>query len=350
LDAAHWAPSGDNAQPWTFEVQDESRFDVCVRIEPGNVYEYRQGEPTLISAGTLLANIAIAAPSGGKRAKWDYRGAVGPVHRISVTLEEDAGATEHPLYGEIQRRSVDRRPYRLRGLGPGDKEALADALGPGFSVVWHESLAARRKIAGLTRLATDIRLRIPETFAIHSRIVDWQRAYSPDAIPSRALGVDAMTQKMMRWTLARRERTEMANRMGSPFFAGLQMDFLPGVFSAAYFAFRFQEPRAAGAAGITQLLRGGEAVQRFWLTASKRGLVLQPCLATLAFAHYGLSDEAFTTSQAQRRKAKVLAHRVVRDLGDLQTTFFVGRIGFPKNAKLESRSLRVPLAKLVKDS
>jgi hypothetical protein len=350
LDAAHWAPSGDNAQPWMFDVQDENRFDVCVRIEPGNVYEYRQGEPTLISAGTLLANVAIAAPSGGKRAKWEYRGVEGSVHRIGVTLEEDAAATEHPLYGEIQRRSVDRRPYRLKSLEPADKQALADALGPDFSVIWHESAAARRKIAGLTRLATDIRLRIPETFAIHSRIVDWQRAYSPDGIPSQALGVDAMTQKMMRWTLARRERTEMANKMGSPFFAGLQMDFLPGLFSAAYFAFRFQGPRAAGAAGITQLLSAGEAVQRFWLTASKRGLVLQPCLATLAFAHYGLADEAFTTSQAERRKAKVLARRVVGDLGDLQTTFFVGRIGFPQRAKLESRSLRVPLAKLVKDS
>lgn len=350
LDAAHWAPSGDNAQPWTFEVQDENRFDVCVRIEPGNVYEYRQGEPTLISAGTLLANIAAAAPSSGKRARWDYRGAEGRVHRIAVTLESDSIAGEHPLYGEIQRRSVDRRPYQLRGLGPDDKQALADALGPDFSVIWHESLAARRRIAGLTRLATDIRLRIPETFAIHSRIVDWQRAYSPDAIPSRALGVDAMTQKMMRWTLAKRERTQMANRMGSPFFAGLQMDFLPGIFSAAYFAFRFQEPRAAGAAGIAQLLRGGEAVQRFWLTASKRGLVLQPCLATLAFAYYGLADEAFTTSQSERHKAKVLARRVMHDLGDLQTTFFVGRIGFPQAAKLESRSLRVPLAQLVKDS
>ena len=92
LDAAHWAPSGDNAQPWTFEVQDEAHFDVCVRIEPGNVYEYRQGEPTLISAGTLLENIAIAAPSSGKRATWHYPGAEGAAHRISVTLEDDAGA------------------------------------------------------------------------------------------------------------------------------------------------------------------------------------------------------------------------------------------------------------------
>jgi len=54
LDAAHWAPSGDNAQPWTFEVQDDRHFDVCVRVAAGNVYEYRHGEPTLISAGTLL--------------------------------------------------------------------------------------------------------------------------------------------------------------------------------------------------------------------------------------------------------------------------------------------------------
>jgi hypothetical protein len=350
LDAAHWAPSGDNAQPWTFEVQDESHFDVCVRVEPGNVYEYRQGEPTLISAGTLLANIAVAAASNGKRATWEYLGTEGHNRRIRVTLEDNAGASAHPLHQEIERRSVDRRPYRLKSLTAEDKQALADAVGPGISIRWHESLGARRKIASLTRLATDIRLRIPETFDIHSRIVDWQRAYSPDAIPSRALGVDAMTQKMMHWTLAKRERTQMANKMGSPFFAGLQMDFLPGIFSAAYFAFHFQEPRAAGNAGGSQLLRGGEAFQRFWLTASKRGLVLQPCLATLAFAHYGLADEVFTTSQPERRKARDLARRVARDLGDLQSTFFVGRIGYPQAAKLESRSLRVPLAGLVKDN
>jgi hypothetical protein len=291
----------------------------------------------------------VAAPSSGKRARWDYKGAEGPLHRISVVLEDDPTACEHPLAGEIQRRSVDRRPYRRRPLTPEDKKALAAALGPDHDVSWHESLGARRKIAALTRLATDIRLRIPETFAIHGRIVDWQRAYSPDAIPSKALGVDAMTQKMMRWTLARRERTELANRLGSPFFAGLQMDFLPGLFSAAYFAFRFRQPRLEGEAAITQLLRGGEAVQRFWLTASKRGLVLQPCLATLAFAHYGLDDTPFTVSRAERKKARKLAGRVVRDLGDLQTTFFVGRIGYPQAAKLESRSLRLPLAQLVKD-
>ena len=37
---------------------------------------------------------------------------------------------------------------------------------------------------------------------------------------------------------------------------------------------------------------------------------------------------------------------VRKDLGDPQTLFFLGRIGYPA-AKLESRSLRLPLAQLI---
>jgi hypothetical protein len=348
LEAAHWAPSGDNAQPWTFEVHGEDEFDVCLRINPGNVYEYKNGEPTLISAGTLLENIAIAAPSHGKSAQWQYQGLAGNVHRIRIRLIPNPVASEHPLSGQIQRRSVDRRPYQWRALSEADRRALSETAGPEFSIEWHETLAARRKVAALTRLATDIRLRIPETFDIHNHIVDWKRVYSPDAIPSQALGLDPLTLKIMRWTLAKRPRTEMANRMGSPMFAGLQMDFLPGMFSAAYFAFRFRQRATGQAEEAPQLLRLGQAVQRFWLTTTKLGLALQPCLATLAFAYYGRAKEPFTVSMTERRKAEILSARAEDYLRDVPSLGFIGRIGFPK-AKLESRSLRRPLAQLVRD-
>ncbi len=154
---------------------------------------------------------------------------------------------------------------------------------------------------------------------------------------------------MMRWTLAKRKRTQVANRLGSPLFAGLQMDFLPGLFSAAYFAIRVQRRATGQQEQISQLLRAGQAVQRFWLTASKLGMVLQPCLAALAFAHYGLTDEPFTVSAPERRKAADLARRANEALADLRSTVFLGRIGFPQKAKLLSRSLRVPLAQLVRD-
>jgi hypothetical protein len=155
-----------------------------------------------------------------------------------------------------------------------------------------------------------------------------------------------MTLKIMRWTVAKRARMEMSNRMGSPFFAGLQMDFLPGIFSAAYFAFRLQrEPADA----VPQLLRTGQAVQRFWLTATQLGLAMQPCQAALAFAHYGAANQAFTVSQAERGKAAKLARRVEKDLSGLQSLIFLGRIGVPAKAGPDSRSLRRPLAELVRD-
>ncbi|HET7085346.1 MAG TPA: nitroreductase family protein [Rhizomicrobium sp.] len=347
LEAAHWAPSGDNAQPWRFAVHSERRLELLVLIEPGNVYEYRHGEPTLISAGTLLENIAIAAPSFGLKAGWEYLGPANGNHRIQIDFLEDPAASENPLMREIERRSVDRRPYQTAPLTPEQRRTLSQVVGPEFSVEWHESLAARRKIAALTRLATDIRLRIPETFAIHNRIVDWRRSLSPDGIPARALGLDAMTLKIMRWTLQKRQRTEMANRLGSPFFAGLQMDVLPGIFSAAYFALRLQQRFTDPGDTVRQLLRVGQAVQRFWLTATQSGLVMQPCLAALAFTHYGASGEAFTVSQPERRKAALLARRVARDLSDPPSLAFLGRIGMPVKARQESRSLRRPLAELV---
>src|SRR5437868_1852114 len=178
LEAAHWAPSGDNAQPWRFKAHNDRRLELLVLIEPGNVYEYRHGEPTLISAGTLLENLAIAASEFGLKAGWEYLGPADQGHRIQVDLLPDAAASKNPLIREIERRSVDRRPYQRKPLTAEQRRILSDAVGTEFSVEWHESLATRRKIAALTRLATDIRLRIPETFAIHNRIVDWQRTLS----------------------------------------------------------------------------------------------------------------------------------------------------------------------------
>ena len=69
----------------------------------------------------------------------------------------------------------------------------------------------------------------------------------------------------------------------------------------------------------------------------------------MAFAHYGLADEAFTVSAPERRKAAGLARRASQDLSNPQTLFFLGRIGYPQQARLESRSLRQPLAQLIRE-
>src|SRR6185503_5816251 len=73
IDLARWTPSGDNAQPWRFVLAGEEALQVFIR-EPGadNVYEYRDGEPTLLSAGMMLQSLDIAASLHGLRSEWQY--------------------------------------------------------------------------------------------------------------------------------------------------------------------------------------------------------------------------------------------------------------------------------------
>ena len=99
---------------------------------------------------------------------------------------------------------------------------------------------------------------------------------------------------------------------------------------------------------VTALLRVGEAVQRFWLEASRLGLAMQPALAILAFAHYGETNAAFSTDPTVVRKARALAARFRQVLGDSTDEFvFIGRIGEPLPRLPVTRSTRLPMNQLV---
>ena len=349
IDWARWAPSGDNAQPWRFETAGGEALTVHIANESGrNVYEYRDGEPTLISAGILLETMRIAASRFGRSMSWRYDGHEGADHRIEVRFAPDAGIGPDPLCAYIPSRSVNRRPYRLEGLSKTDKQALEAALGGAVSIGWHESASQRWRIARLNGKATDIRLRIPEAFAIHQRIIDWTRRYSPTGIPAGAVGLDAMTLRIMKWAMRDWANTKLLNRIAGTSAAVLQMDYLPGLCCAAYFTLAINTKTESADARVTALLETGGAIQRFWLTAAKLGLAMQPCLATLAFAHYGRTAAAFTADERARRAAVRLAREAGTILGEDRDIVFMGRLGWPRAQKQLCRSTRRPFDQLMR--
>jgi hypothetical protein len=208
----------------------------------------------------------------------------------------------------------------------------------------------RWRLARLGAAATHIRLSIPETFPIHQRIVDWERSLSPDAIPAGAIGLDPMTRKIMRWAMQKWSRTRLLNALGGTFTAALQMDYVPGLCSAAYFAMRLTHD-VTGRERTTALLEAGSRIQRFWLSATKLGLVVQPGLAMLAFSHYGRTSLPFTTDRAALRAAKRLAQSLERSFGpDSGSWIFAGRIGYPRHQGSICRSTRLSLDELIERS
>src|SRR5215469_3558917 len=134
LDIARWAPSGDNRQPWSFRVKSDRDVEVLIRRTDSNVYEYRHGEPTLISAGALLENIEIAAPAFGLKATWRYAGSADGIDHIAVNFRDNDTAFLPDLLDEITRRSVDRRPFRMNSLSENQEDLLSKALNHGLEI------------------------------------------------------------------------------------------------------------------------------------------------------------------------------------------------------------------------
>lgn len=350
LDVARWAPSGDNNQPWRFEIIDADRVRIYVDVDPeADVYDYNNGQPTLLSAGFLIETIKIAASAHGRAVWWTYGGVTDNRHTIEVELTKAPGIVEDALFPYVPLRSVNRRPFRTTSLTRDQRQALGEALGDQLEIRWHETFKDRWRIAKVNGLATDIRLRIPEAFRVHKRILDWDRPNtSPTGVPVNAIGLDKGTLKIMRWAMHDWKRMDRMNRMpGGTLAARLQMDYLPGLACAGHFSI-VRKDAADGDLGAADFIKMGQSLQRFWLTATKLGLDLQPSLAPLCFADYARRQIDFTDDPNIRELAAGLAGKIdaLRHNGAGEL-IFLGRIGLPRSRNVGSRSVRRPLEELL---
>ncbi len=358
LDLARWAPSGDNQQPWRFDPVDGRTVRVHLDApDPANPYEYRDGEPILLAGGMLLESLRIAARANGRTMEWRLELATPP-WRLLARLEPDPQAPDalqpDPLAAALPLRSVARGPLGSRRLTALEKTRLQDALGSDLAITWHEGPGARLRVARLGQRATDIRLRAPETFPVHRRMVDWDRPHSPTGLPARALGLDRPTLRMMRWAMQDQSRMDRVNTLFGTWSPALQLDVWPALRSSAFFTVRLADTAdhegAAGEEGTRamRLLRAGERLQRFWLTAVDMGLAVQPWLAPLIFADYGRRGAAFTSDARLREKAAALARQAGDTLGPIDTMIFIGRIGVARPGLPGPRSVRRPTAELLR--
>jgi hypothetical protein len=182
---------------------------------------------------------------------------------------------------------------------------------------------------------------LPEAFPVHKRILDWNRRFSPDGVPAAAVGVDSLTLKLMRFVLRNWRRADFFNRLlAGTALPRIQLDLIPGIFCAAHFVVsRKTEPQPVDVP--SSLFRSGEALQRFWLTATRMGLAVQPALAPLCFAYYGRVDAPLS---ARARIAK-LVKKASSAFPNDGSVLFLGRIGVPRRLST-ARSIRRPAADL----
>ncbi|VAV88673.1 hypothetical protein MNBD_ALPHA02-2309 [hydrothermal vent metagenome] len=351
IDQARWAPSGDNTQPWQFEIKSERKVIVHIpEIEQDNLYEFDHGRPTYLAVGMMLETLRMAASSHGlalrwalpKEAVWD-----GRAQKITVNFRKLKATVKDDLLDYVPLRSVNRFSYQTKALPDPVKKALSDEIDELFEIKWFESPAVRRRFSRLNAAATDIRLRLEKCFKVHQKIIDWTAGDSRDGVPSGAVGMDKVSLLLMKQAMKSWSRMDFMNKyMGGTLLAQLQMDILPGHKCAGHFALLWKD---GGKKDLGQIMQAGEKLQRFWLQATQQGLVMQPSMATICFSHYAEQGIDFSGgNRALVNKALRLGNDfdILLD-GRLSDVVFSGRIGYPGKIKTPVRSIRKKLRDLL---
>ncbi|SDO42286.1 Nitroreductase family protein [Rhodoferax sp. OV413] len=346
LELARWAPSGDNTQPWRFEIVNDKQIRVYGNDTREHIlYDY-DGHPSHIAHGALLETMRIAASGFALASQWTISSPNDDRNPIyDVRFESNPTMVRDPLFNSIEVRTVQRRPMRTSPLTNHQRKALTDAAGTNFSVELFESLDDRIRIAKLLWHSAKIRLICPEAYPVHKDIIEWRARYSKDRIPEQAVGVDPATARLMEWVMESWERVNFFNRylMGTV-APRIQLDLLPAICCAAHLLVKPKHKPAE----LIDWVNLGVTVQRIWLTATREGLHLQPQMTPIIFRWYARAGRHFSKEPGLFDLALKLAsnfERLVQSPQNEDFGFFA-RVGISQQPK--SRSIRQDLASLMK--
>ena len=345
LDLARWAPSGDNTQPWRFEIIGDDRIAVHGFDTRDHVLYDFEGHPSHMAHGALLETLRIAATGHGLEAEWTLReGCPDTAPIYDVVLSQKEGLAPDPLLPFIEQRVVQRRPMRTTPLTAAQRKQLTEAVAPGFSLRFFESWKDRYAVAKLLWLNAGIRLTCPEAYPVHRDIIEWGARFSTDKIPEKAVGVDPLTAKLMKWVMQDWRRVDFFNRyLFGTIIPRVQLDLIPALACAGHILMKpLHQP-----IGFTDYVNAGIAVQRLWLSATALGLHLQPEMTPVIFRWYARSDRKLSKNPGISEQARILAkdfERITEANTEENFAFFC-RVGY--STPPSSRSIRTLLPGLI---
>ena len=343
LELARWAPSGDNTQPWRFDIRGDDAVDIHGYDTRATCVYDLDGHASQLSHGALLESVDIAASRFGARATSsivaESDGHV--VYRVTLAPRAQNGP-EDPLAAFLTQRSVQRRAMRATPLTDDARQSLQASV-PGYELLLLGERRERIAMAALNARNAQIRLTIPEAYDVHKSVIAWNCRTSDDRIPDASLGAGPVLLATMKFAMASWSRVDFFNRyLGGTVLPRLMLDFVPGVLCSSHFALVADaEPRTT-----PDRVGAGRAVQRLWLTATSVGLQMQPSYTPLVFARYAREGRRFTRDPRADARARDVAARLDHLLGGRAArTVFMGRLG---RARIDTtaRSTRLPLDRL----
>ena len=252
----------------------------------------------------------------------------GPKASVIATVQFQPGTKQaDPLSPALGKRCVNRRPYRGENLPVQAREELLALVNsePGASLDLIEDSHRKRALAALAARNDQI---LFENRALHDGLYRWLRwtaqetGLTGDGLPVESLELNPFERPGFRWMGS----WKFAHALAA---AGVTR-ILPGRSRRVY-----ERSAAIGLLSISgarpkDFVRGGELLERFWLTATLKGIAFQPItgITFLLERCRALGGEGL--SEAHRRILEGIRRHLVRLLpaAERKTPLMLFRLGY----------------------
>jgi len=115
IDISVYAPSGDNAQPWRFEIREGVVFVYNIPERDNSIYNFNMSA-SYISLGALIENIKVASTHYGYKCEVDLDENETSNLVAKCYLSQSGDVQEDYLFKFIKKRATNRKPYRATTL------------------------------------------------------------------------------------------------------------------------------------------------------------------------------------------------------------------------------------------
>ncbi len=290
LATAVYAPSGDNAQPWEFEIKNDELYIFNKPGSDGTLYNFKE-RGSYVGHGAVVENIVLLALRAG------YVASVEPFPGLSNCTAKisfiKTPAVSEPLCDEIKKRTTNRKPYDAIPLQPAHRAALTEAIKayPTINLTLIEDKETVQKVSEILSLNERIMM---ENRTIHDFLFNIIRWSSEEE--KKCAGLNVLTMELpppvrflFKYVLCHWELVRILNFFGFSKLIPLQTRDLYASSSAIGI---FTIPSEDDAL----YLATGRALQKLWLTATSLGISVQIVTAIPYLAQRVRANEASALS------------------------------------------------------
>jgi len=293
------APSGDNAQPWSFASSENQIYLYLNRNKDRSFFNVRQ-IASIISCGCVIENMKIAASGFGLRADIQYLPEHSDINLMAVVSLTQGKCPKDRLADCLWQRHTNRKLYKRKSVPGSVLDSLHESILsiPGTKLHFITKPDDLKKLARMIyqvdRIRTEYR-PLHEHLMEMIRFTDHEALEKKDGFPLKNLEAGVAGELFLKatrpWAIM-----NIVNKIGLGRMVAFQS--YKGIINssgAALLTVDGQEDK--------KFLMGGQALERTWLTLSSLGLDMQPMTAvTLFYLRWILNGKG----EFQKKHQKVL--------------------------------------------